>query len=68
MFAPDLAIQMETAPDFGVGEEVSWDDEMDLEEMELETVDNMCPTSILCWVKSTLPGEGDANFPNDATV
>lgn len=68
IFAPDLASQMDLAPDFGVGKEASWDAEMDVDEMGLETVNNRCPTSIICWVKSILPGEGDANVPNDATA
>lgn len=67
IFAPDLACQMESAPDFGVGEEATWDEEMDFEELELEVRirDSTCPTSILCWVESILPEESDANAPNE---
>lgn len=70
IFAPDLVCQMESAPDFGVGEEACWDEDMDSEEMELELCirDKKCPTTILCWVDSVLPEESDVNAPNDATA
>lgn len=65
LFAPDLAGQMETAPDFGVGGAASLDEDMDEEEMgqEIWDMDVRCPTSILCWVNSISPEESDANAP-----
>lgn len=32
IFAPDFANQMSSAPDFGAGKEISWDEDMDVQE------------------------------------
>lgn len=70
IFAPDLACQMESAPDFGVGQEASLDEDMDSEELKLELCiqDRKCPTTILCWVDSIFPEISDVNAPNDVTA
>ncbi|MCJ1345351.1 hypothetical protein MMC31_003558 [Peltigera leucophlebia] len=66
IFAPDLANQMSSAPDFGVGKEVSWDEDMDVQEMFWDAEERRFPTSILGWVESISPGEGEANVPYEA--
>ena len=70
IFAPDLASQMETAPDFGVGRAASLDEEMDLEELNLEVLlyDNVCPTLILRWVEGILPGEEELESDVNTTL
>lgn len=66
IFAPDLANQMSSAPDYGVGKEASWDEDMDEEEIFCDAEERRCPTTILNWVEGISPGEGDANVPYEA--
>lgn len=58
---------MPSAPDIGVGDDASWDEDMDAQEMDWEAQDNKCPTLILRWVESISRGEGEANVSYEAT-
>lgn len=57
---------MSSAPDYGVGKEASWDEDMDEEEIFWDAEERRCPTTILNWVEGISPGEGDANVPYEA--
>lgn len=57
---------MSSAPDFGAGKEISWDEDMDVQEMEWDAEESKCPTAILRWVESISHGEGDANVSYEA--
>lgn len=55
---------MSCADSYGVGEEMSLDEDMDPEEMPWEFYDEKCPTKMLDWVEQ-LPPKGEPGFPRN---